>query len=284
LTPRSRDVITNRVERAAGDLVIDMGEDDWNLDIVEHGSTPSWSCPGGTCVCHPEERTTVHDLAILLHDADGNRMPGALCRIRSNGLVICDEATSDANGWVVVEVPTAQVTSLLVQWRSATTPTEAYHLRYRVRLGEGARVRTLNRIANLGFFGAPTAEENVRNACSLFDIAKGCTILQVWTHDIAWGSQRAWLKLYGRVFVVNSLVEPIGHDGRILPPVTAYKFDNVRASDGTFFSVSPSEGAPFGALMKMILDRTPLTHLVINAHGLPDPKTRSSFKVQSSLW
>ncbi|MEZ4314685.1 MAG: peptidoglycan-binding domain-containing protein, partial [Polyangiaceae bacterium] len=127
---------------------------------------PTWLCPGGQCQCHAmKEDAPEEEMSIVLCAHDGERMPGAVCRVHHAGQAVHDGVlTADGDGRVTLTVPRLP-TSMLIEWAPSDTPKEPrypYRTRYFVELGESERQAGRRRLANLGFYKGRTLEENVR--------------------------------------------------------------------------------------------------------------------------
>ncbi len=125
---------------------------------------PTWACPEGLCDCHPLTDVEPLELAVMLCDENGTRMPGARCRVLLGDRVINeDQPNADGNGWLSTSVP-RPVASGVLEWAPASTPIEErypYRVRYQVLLGTEANRAAEHRLANLGFVGGASLRDHV---------------------------------------------------------------------------------------------------------------------------
>lgn len=131
----------------------------------EFASEPTWSCPGGTCLCHPD--VPPGDLvphAIVFFDERAHRMPRARCRVFENGRLINPRPHADAGGRLELDLrPDTQVLEL--EWAPEDTPLEAhYPFRKQYHLNVATRrldERVAQRLHNIGFSAHPALRDNV---------------------------------------------------------------------------------------------------------------------------
>ena len=117
---------------------------------------PRWTCGHTSCTCEPASASEPLEHAVLIHDLDGSRLPGARCRVVANGKIINTETPSaDEEGWlhITLEQP---LDSVLLEWAPATRPLgDSYPHRARYHFGlelppnEASKLRLLH----LGFCG-----------------------------------------------------------------------------------------------------------------------------------
>jgi hypothetical protein len=133
------------------------------IDLVDAG--PTWLCPAGICVCHPNEDLHGHIIhTVFLHDQMGRRMLGARCRI--HGAVHAtppDYASSD--GSIAIGVHES-VRSLVVEWAPPSVPLVApfpFRRRYNIHLGASVDQGVEHRLENIGFMRQRTLEQKIRS-------------------------------------------------------------------------------------------------------------------------
>ncbi len=128
---------------------------------------PSWRCPEAICECAPSDQEETLTFSVILRESDGERMPGARCRVWVNGRIINeDEPYADGGGWLTVEVP-RHVEWVFVEWAPAATPVQdlyphrgSYFIDARV---DDEREAGRRRLHNLGFSLRRTMEQNIRD-------------------------------------------------------------------------------------------------------------------------
>lgn len=128
-------------------------------------TAPTWQCPKELCNCSGHEKKAEFEFSVLLCSEDGERMPGARCRILIGGkLANRTDPTANAAGWVTVVVPRPIVTMDL-EWAPANTPADPrypYRVRFNVELGTDRERAGWKRLSNLGFGAAPSLRAAVR--------------------------------------------------------------------------------------------------------------------------
>ena len=136
-------------------------------------SLPTWSCPEGTCDCHPSDESDGRvPHTIVFYDPSGHRMPGARCMIYEFGRAITSPVTAaNGAGELVIELG-RHTSSLWVEWCPADLPTGAgmpYAKRYHVELQAHP---VAGRLSNLGFAAGPRLSDNV----SSYQLAQGLPV------------------------------------------------------------------------------------------------------------
>lgn len=134
---------------------------------------PTWECPEGICVCGDHEEDELLEHSLLFCEQNGARMPGARCRVLSNGHCLNRQTPyADAHGWVTLEVRRAPM-YLTVEWAPADTPVrQPYPFRrryYAISLEDAAAVAGERRLANLGFVAGSDLAERVRSFQRRYD-------------------------------------------------------------------------------------------------------------------
>lgn len=126
---------------------------------------PTWTCPGGTCVCHPgsgELETAEH--RVVLFDHRGVRMPGARCRVLADGLLLTDAAPYADTTATIRVTPAVGTQTLRIEWAPADLPLNGpfpYHRQYFLDLGASGAQAARRRLHNLGFSAHLTLKGNV---------------------------------------------------------------------------------------------------------------------------
>lgn len=129
---------------------------------------PTWTCPEGTCDCHPvtEEEEEPIEHKIVFFDPQGKRMPFARCRIHERGQLITEEPTkADGLGELTLRIR-ASTLALHVEWAPATLPRHdsmPYRKLYHARPDENERIGTQKRLSNLGFAQQLSLKENIKD-------------------------------------------------------------------------------------------------------------------------
>jgi N-acetyl-anhydromuramyl-L-alanine amidase AmpD len=127
---------------------------------------PSWECPDGTCACHPVEEGEPREIRILLLDELGREMPGARCRVLSQGRILNeDQPNANGEGWLSVTV-TRPIRLVTLEWAPQGTPLGPkypFRKRYHADLKEeDDRLSLRRRLHNLGFSRHEQEEDNVK--------------------------------------------------------------------------------------------------------------------------
>ena len=131
-------------------------------------ATPTWECPGGTCVCHPvPEDGPKEEHTIVFYTTQGARMPGARCKVFESGrLITPDPTTADGAGELRVELRETTA-SVRIEWAPPDLPEHdflPYHKTYHVKMNDDAGDVGLDRrLSNLGFSLGRRREDNVRD-------------------------------------------------------------------------------------------------------------------------
>lgn len=142
---------------------------DWPYDDDDETAAdteaPTWDCPDESCQCHkPEGKGEEVEFSVMLLAPTGERMAGAICRIRHQGRVINEsQPTADGSGWVTAKIPHAPAT-VLVEWAPPDAPKNPgypYKTRYYVELGEARREAGRRRLHNLGYSRRLSLRDNV---------------------------------------------------------------------------------------------------------------------------
>lgn len=149
------------------------------VDAGEVEGAPAWMCPEETCTCSEHQPSAeTYEFSVMLCAPDGERMPGARCRILANGkLANTDMPYADGEGWVTAVVTRVPET-VLVEWAPAELPDSPrlpYRRRYYVNLREDSeRESTRRRLHNLGFSYFPTLRENIKDfQCEYGEVITG---------------------------------------------------------------------------------------------------------------
>ncbi|MEP7122153.1 MAG: hypothetical protein ABJE95_14635 [Byssovorax sp.] len=128
---------------------------------------PTWHCPDDSCECHEADVTEdEHEFSVMLLSPTGERMPGALCRIRYQDRVINEpQPNADGSGWVTAKVPRVPST-VVVEWAPANapkTPGYPFRSRYYVELSAMHNEAGRQRLHNAGYSALLSVRENVKS-------------------------------------------------------------------------------------------------------------------------
>jgi hypothetical protein len=133
--------------------------------VVPAPQSPDWTCPDGVCECAPlGGEDDAYELSVMLCAHDGERMPGARCRVLVHGKVVNEDTPhADGEGWITVALAHAPQTVLL-EWAPPDTPADPiypyrryYFVDTRADDDEGLR----RRLHNLGYTKHRSVAENV---------------------------------------------------------------------------------------------------------------------------
>jgi hypothetical protein len=133
--------------------------------VVPAPQSPDWTCPDGVCECAPlGGEDDAYELSVMLCAHDGERMPGARCRVLVHGKVVNEDTpNADGEGWLTVALAHAPQTVLL-EWAPPDTPADPiypyrryYFVDTRADDDEGLR----RRLHNLGYTKHRSVAENV---------------------------------------------------------------------------------------------------------------------------
>lgn len=150
----------------------------WPYELVNPGESdvaPTWLCPEETCTCKEHQPSAeTYEFSVMLCAPDGERLPGARCRIVASGkLANMDMPYADGEGWVTAIVSRVPET-VLVEWAPADMPDNPrlpFRRRYYVNLREdNERESTRRRLHNLGFSYFRTLRENIKDFQCEYDM------------------------------------------------------------------------------------------------------------------
>jgi hypothetical protein len=128
---------------------------------------PSWDCPDDTCACHATSAAEdEYEFSVMLLSPEGERMPGAICRMRYQGRVINEpQPRADGAGWVTAKIPRVPST-VLIEWApedAPRTPGYPFRRRHYVELSETKHEAGRRRMHNLGHSVKHSLADNIRS-------------------------------------------------------------------------------------------------------------------------
>lgn len=139
---------------------------------IELGPGPSWECPDRTCECTaPVAKHEDVEFSIMLTSPLGERLGGAVCRVRHGPYVLNDDLSADDTGWVTVRID-RRLTYVVLEWAPKEIPrAEGYPYRahHWIELTHEREEAARRRLHNLGF----DTRAGLREAVSAFQVRYG---------------------------------------------------------------------------------------------------------------